>query len=183
MMSKEELLKQLERAMGKSTVLKLAALSSQSTNLIRDLIDLSFYPEKVIAFRASWILENIFLEWKDLFWDELPLFFVKYPLQSNDSCRRHFTKIMMEITKRRQDVETAEWEPVIEATFGWLVDPASPVAVQANCIDILFNLRDEDDWIGSELKAQVQFLLKNGTAAIQARGKKILGKLNKEING
>ncbi|HZG70744.1 MAG TPA: hypothetical protein VEY51_04330 [Chondromyces sp.] len=71
-----------------------------------------------------------------------------------------------------------DFEAVGEITFEWLINPETPVAVQANCLDILYNLSSHYDWIRDELVLQTEFLLKKASAAMQSRGKKVLRKLN-----
>jgi hypothetical protein len=68
-------------------------------------------------------------------------------------------------------------EQLVEITFDWLIDPETPVAVKVNCMDILFPFAKEQSWIKDELRSQVQFLLNDGSAALQSRGKRILKKL------
>ena len=83
--------------------------------------------------------------------------------------------------ERCQDLlEKTDLEPVVEASFEWLIDPLSAVAVQANCMDVLYNLRSRYDWIPDELREQIGFLMKSGGPAIQARGKKVLSLLKQK---
>jgi hypothetical protein len=42
----------------------------------------------------------------------------------------------------------------------------------------LFNLRTRYPWIEEELANQIKFLMRNGTAAIQSRGRKLLAQLS-----
>ena len=58
--------------------------------------------------------------------------------------------------------------------FEWLINLATPVAVRVNCLDILLNLRNEFPWIKEELQAQIEFYLRDGSPAMQSRGRKIL---------
>lgn len=74
-----------------------------------------------------------------------------------------------------------DMEPVVEKTFEWLICPRTPVAVRVNCMDILFNLKQEFPWIEEELKAQVTFFLHDGSAAMQSRGKAVLRKLKRYL--
>jgi hypothetical protein len=178
-MKKDELIKQVERTLGKTKVLSLATIASECGASVKDLIDLSFHQDKVVAFRISWILESVFFQFQPCFMDHLNYFVDKYPLQNNDSCRRHFTKIMMEISLFEATDPSRDWTAVIESTFKWLTEPKAPVAVQANCLDILYNLKEKDDWIAEELRFQTEFILRDGTAAIQSRGKRVLAQLNK----
>ncbi len=107
--------------------------------------------------------------------------------KKNRSCQRHFTKIMANVTATKNKVsyslivKTDAFEHVVETTFAWLIDEKTPVAVQANCLDILYNLSEQYGWIKDELASQTEFLLRNGSAAMQSRGKRILRKLNKTL--
>lgn len=147
-----------------------------------DLISLSLYPQNEIAFRASWILEQfLYYRWDDLV-PFLSDFIEGYFVQKNRSCQRHFSKIMMHLTDSASETGVksliSEYqEQIIEITFDWLIDPQTPVAVKVNCMDILLYFSRGQQWIHDELRSQVQFLLKNGSAAVQSRGKRILKKL------
>lgn len=140
--------------------------------------------QKQAAFRAAWVLEHIATFQPERFAAVLPNFCQQLAIQANDGCQRHFTKILMYMTDHhapavyRDFLETIDKEELIVAVmFEWLINPKTLVATQVNCMDILYNLSHEYDWIASELQAQITFLLKTGTAAMQSRGKKILGKL------
>ena len=91
-MNKDQLLKKLSCALSKSNAIKIA---QDKTCLPSNLIDLSFDPEKEIAFRASWVLEQFLYYRLDDLLQSLPEFIAGYHLQKNQSCQRHFTKIMM----------------------------------------------------------------------------------------
>ncbi|WP_276363438.1 hypothetical protein [Daejeonella sp. H1SJ63] len=82
-------------------------------------------------------------------------------------------------TSNRHYIETVDLENLIETTFELMINPETPVAVKVNCMDILFNMRATYDWISGELREQILFLLKDGTAAIQSRGRSILKQLRK----
>lgn len=136
-----------------------------------------------IAFRASWILEYIYIHEPERFMPIFTDFIAQLPTQTNASCQRHFTKILMYLSAgEKNDAYRLAWqetdrERITETIFGWLIDPKTPVAVQANCLDILYQMSKEFDWVKEELQAQIHFLLQNGTAAIQSRGQKILQKI------
>lgn len=137
-----------------------------------------------LAFRAAWVLEYIAAHHPDRFMPVFGEFVARFPLQQNQSCQRHFTKILMEITQPkapesyRQAFMQVDRELLVETVFGWLIDTRTPVAVQANCIEILCYLSVEFDWIKDELVPQIRFLMRDGSAAIQSRGRKILHQLH-----
>lgn len=98
-----------------------------------------------------------------------------YIILKNQSAQRHFAKILMELTNgRRIPIHRIlpAIEAIIETTFKWMINPQIPVAVKVNCMDVLYNLKKTDGWIVDELRAHIEFQLKNGSAASQSRGKK-----------
>ncbi|HEY1024872.1 MAG TPA: hypothetical protein VGE26_06885 [Sphingobacteriaceae bacterium] len=171
-MPEEELLKLLEGTMNKTRVQELAEVAVL-VDSVSDLLELTFYTKREIAFRAAWVLEHLASLETDRFTEHVPDFLERYLKQGNQSCRRHYTKILMLLLKRRNSVALNN-TGVIDATFEWLIDPQTPVAVKVNCLDILFMLQNQYDWIADELTAQIEFFLKDGSPAMQTRGKKIL---------
>ena len=165
----------------KKEVQKLA-VSVVESHLIPELIDLTFHKEAKFAFHAAWILENVWICYANEFNKHILFFSERYHFQENQSCRRHFTNIMMDLAaERRLQVLGSDLKmQLVETTFRWLIDPPTPVAVKVNCLDILFFMRDEDDWIAEELREQTVYLLKDGSPAMQSRGKKILQKLQRQ---
>jgi len=58
-----------------------------------------------------------------------------------------------------------------------MIDPQIKIAVKVFAGEALFNMRNNYAWIAEELANQIQFLMRNGTAAIQSRGRMILKQL------
>jgi hypothetical protein len=183
MISKDELITQLTGSTGKKKVLELSRIIKEHAFALRDLIDLTFYADKGIAFRAAWILENLFLQKPELYLTDLNYLMAKFKDVQYPSCKRHYAKILMHITDKKalfsikQKLQEFDLEPVVEKCFDWMIDPKVRVAVKVFAADALFNLKDRYPWIKEELGNEVQFLMKNGTAAMQSHGKKILSLL------
>ncbi len=184
-MTRQDLLTALTNTLTKSKVNELVLLAATDRLPVGDLLDLCFYKDDAaIAFRASWILEYTTVHDPDRFIPHLDLFIRRLGEQDNDSCRRHFTKILIFLTSPRAPEkykavfpETSVAERIAETMFEWLIEPRTPVAVKANCMDILFNLRLKVNWVTDELSFQIEHELRNGSAALQSRGKKILSRL------
>jgi hypothetical protein len=179
-MTKNELLKELSATLFKAKVQKLADLAQSDDLSVAHLVELSFYPQKEIAFRASWVLEHLELNAVDKFLPHLENFIQRYLEQENKSCQRHFTKIMMRITDKKAPdlyklkLKDYDFEAAVNTTFEWLIHPKTPIAVRVNCMEILFNLHLKFDWIRDELEQQIVFSLRGGGPAVQSRGKKLL---------
>ncbi|HWD87393.1 MAG TPA: hypothetical protein VG367_04650 [Mucilaginibacter sp.] len=183
MLTNDELIREISKIIVKTKVEKLTAILDKQQFALRDLIDLTFCEDSNIAFRAAWILENLFLKKPEAYMDELEYLVSRVPCVTYPSCKRHYAKIMMHISARkapasiRQRLEAINLEPVVEKLFDWLIDPKVLIAVKVFASDALFNMRSRYPWISEELKEQMKFLMRDGSAAIQTRGRKLLAKL------
>lgn len=179
-MNKDLLIKQLSATLGKTKVAELSKILKARQFALRNLIDLTFYADKNIAFRAAWLLENVFLADPEFYITDINYLTkriadVKYP-----SCQRHYAKIIMHITGvkapliLKEKLQTIDLEHIVERLFNWMIDPKVKIAVKAFAAEGLFNLRDRYTWITDELANQLQFLMQNGSPAIQSKGEKLL---------
>jgi hypothetical protein len=183
MVTREELIKQISGTIGKRKVLELSRILKEQHFALRDLVDLTFYSDRDIAFRAAWILENIFLQEPERYGFELEYIISRFKDVKYESCKRHYAKIIMHVTSRKtplvikNKLDQLDLEPVVEQCFDWMIDPQVKIAVKVFASEALFNLRHRYPWINEELTEQIKFLMKDGTAAIQSRGRKLLSLL------
>src|ERR1700749_2420888 len=98
MLTCQELTEKLSHTLGKTKVLKLSRILEEQHFALRDLIDITFHPDKVIGFRAVWILENMFLKKPEYYLNDLEYFASRFNEVKNPSCMRHFTKLIMHMT-------------------------------------------------------------------------------------
>lgn len=188
-MERHELIDKLSVTRMRNYATNMARLAEESTLPVDILHDLCYDGgQHSVAFRAAWVLEHVATYHPHLFLPIFQAFMARLPEQRNFSCQRHFTKILMIVTDPRspqfyrQALRDTDRERLVEIVFGWLIDSNTPVAVQVNCMDILFNMIPEFEWIASELQSQIEFLLRDGSAAMQSRGKKIQKKLKPQIH-
>jgi hypothetical protein len=180
MISKDELIKQITNSLGKPKVLELGRILSEQQFALRDLIDITFYPDKTIAFRASWILENILLDDPLRYESDLNYLISRFKDVKYPGPQRHYAKILMHLTDPgmlsaiKTKLLVLDLEPAIEQCFDWMIDPKVKIAVKVFASEALFNLRHRYPWVAEELENQIKFLMRNGSAAIQSRGKKLL---------
>lgn len=183
MLTADELIKEISTAMGKIRVVKLKAILEKQQFALPGLIDITFHPNKNIAFRAAWILENLFLQKPERYLNDLGYLLLRIKDVENPGCKRHYAKIVMHITSPKaplsiqQKLAEIDLEPAAEQFFDWIIDPKVLIAVKVFAVQALFNIRHRYPWIAEELANQIQFLMRNGSAAIQSRGKKLLSQL------
>jgi hypothetical protein len=187
MISQAEFIKQISGTIGKTKVLELSRILNEQQFALRDLVDITFHADKNIAFRAAWILENLFLKDPARYESDLEYIISRIKEVKHESCKRHYAKIMMHVTNPKaisvikNKLGLIDMEPVIEQCFDWMIDPKVKIAVKVFASEALFNLRSRYPWIKEELAEQITFLMHNGTAAIQSRGRKLLGLLKNNI--
>jgi hypothetical protein len=183
MLTRDELINEISKTIVKIKVVKLTAILEKENFALRDLINITFHPDKNIAFRAAWILENMFLKQPETYLSEIPYLLSRIKEVDNPSCKRHYAKIVMHITNPKtpapikDELASADLEPVIEQLFDWMIDPKVLIAVKVFASEALFNMRERYPWIKEELAEQIRFLMRDGTAAIQSRGRKLLARL------
>jgi hypothetical protein len=183
MFTREQLIKEIDASISKLKVVKLSAILKKEQFRLNDLIDITFHQDHGIAFRAAWLLENLFLQKPELYTEHLEYLLSRIKDVKDPSCKRHYAKIVMHITGKKapaiikQKLAEIELESIVEQFFDWIIDPKVMVAVKVFAADALFNIRERYPWIKDELAEQVRFLMRDGTAAIQSRGKKLLALL------
>lgn len=185
MLTADDLVKHISATIGKARVIELTKIIREQNFALRDLIDITFHPDKNIAFRASWILENVLLDDIEVYINDINYLTERFITVTYPSSQRHYGNIIMRITSPKapqsvkDHIKHIDLNPVIEHLFEWLIDPEVKIAVKSCASEALFNMRHQYDWINEELKEQLQYLMRDGTAAIQARGKKLLKELKK----
>ena len=141
--------------------------------------------DKRVAFRAVWLLEKVLL--RRLLLDVAVVHYIisRITEVTHPSCQRHYAKIVMHLTSNKVpahiqgellDVNT---DLLVEQCFKWIIDSKVLVAVKVHACEALFNLRNRHKWIADELSEQLHYLMRNGSAGMQAKGKKLLSLMAK----
>lgn len=176
---KEQFLEDIKATLQKTKVEQLAKIALQENIAIKDIIDLTFYPEEQIGFRAAWILENVYTNNPQNFVPFTVYFLDNFSRQNNLSARRHFAKILALLTKKNapQEIKVTlakyDTEKLVETTFAWLIDENVPVAIKSHCLNILANLSEKHHWIKAELLETMDYLIDKESIAFFAKMKQI----------
>jgi hypothetical protein len=181
--TREELLQQISATIGKTKVIELSDILYNKRFDIHDLMQLTFYPEKEIAFRAAWILENLVLTDPERFINDLDKLTGLFLKVENKSCQRHYVKILMHLTgpKVKKTIEQKmaglNMEPIAERCFDLLIDQTTPIAVKAFASQLLFNLKARYPWINDILADQLTMMMPGAKPAIRSTCKRLLDQL------
>lgn len=176
---KEQLLEDIKTTLQKTKVELLAQVAAKQSNAVKEIIDLTFYPEEQIGFRAAWILENIYINNPKDFVPYVNYFLDNFSRQNNLSARRHFGKILALLTKKnvlpeiKEILEKYNTDELVETTFAWLIDEHVPVAIKSHCLNILANFCVKHHWIKDELLQTMDYLVDKESIAFFAKVKQI----------
>jgi len=169
----------LQSPLGKNQIVALAEDLVIKNHAINELIDLTFHHQEQVAFRAAWILENIYISYQEKFLTAAVYFLDQFAAQDNLSCRRHFGKILALMTSRKASstakeiIENHKTDQIVETVFSWLIDDKVPVAIKSHCLNILANFNVKHPWIKEELLATMDFLIHKESIAFYAKVKQI----------
>lgn len=179
MICSETLLHTLSTAISKKKVEELSQLTAADSDLAEQVLELTFHPKHEVAFRAAWILENIYLTNPLIFIPHLNWFLTNFPNQNNTSARRNFAKILALITKKnapkeiKEIVSSFKTDHLVETVFAWVIDDEVAVAIKSHCLNILANLNTKHPWIKDELLQTMDFLVDKESIAFYAKAKQI----------
>jgi hypothetical protein len=186
MLSQDELIQELYKTFGKTKIAKLTAIANEQALSVDDLIDLTFHQDKTLGFRAMWLLDSVMLSDLARYSANLKYFLSRIKEVNNESCKRHYARIMMFMTSSKapdvvkETLNEIDLEDTVEQFFDWVIHPKVKPAVKIFAADALFNLSERYDWIAEELANQMEFLMRTSGPAIQVRGKKLLAALNQK---
>ena len=185
MLSRDEIVKQLTASMGKTTVVALSKTLKKQNIAFRDVVDLTFHPDKQVAFRAAWLMDTMYFDDPLFYLNDIDYLLQQIPNITYPASKRHYSRITLNLTSPRSPkaildkLANIDLEPVVEHFFDWMIDPKVKVAVKVFVTEVLFNLRGRYPWVNEELASQIQYLMRDGTAAIQSMGKRVLKGLEK----
>ncbi len=183
MLTHDEIVKQLTTSMGKTTVVELSKKLKKQNFSFRDVIALTFHADKQIAFRAAWLMDTMYFDEPVYYLDDIDYLLQQIPNIKYPASKRHYSRIALNLTspkapKAIHDIlASINLEPMVEHFFDWMIDPKVKVAVKVFVAEVIFNLRGRYPWVTEELTGQIQFMMRDGTAAIQSTGKKLLKRL------
>lgn len=189
-MTRDELTARLNASMEARMVQILTGIADhklekqEQYDQIKNLIDLTFHPKKEVGFRAAWTLEYIFMN-HHCAGDHLDDLLSRFPGQKNQSCMRHYGKILAYLTGkkatglRERQVEKIDFDPIIDVLFSWLIDDKVLVATKVHAMQALANLAPRYTWIKDELLQTITHLEDLESIAFFGRAKQIRKALKK----
>lgn len=164
---------------------KYAHLVINDTSLIPKVLDILFMVDDKTSCRAGWLLEFVAREDLNTILPYLDRITSEMPKVHLDSAVRPIAKICEYIieayyhknnTKTKETLSEEHKERIIELCFDYMITDQK-IAPKAYCMNSLFLLGSEYDWIHPELIQILERDFHSGSAGYKARARYLLKKL------
>ncbi|QNJ98535.1 adenylosuccinate lyase [Constantimarinum furrinae] len=187
-MSSELLIQKLNYTKAyRKTRLEVAQWVLDHPETFEELLRVCFSSEKELSYKATWILEFVCAERLSLLYPHFELFFTNIPNVKRDQALRPIAKVCDMIAVKYykdndpeiKDKFSVEHRKLMtECCFDWLITDQK-VACKVFAMHALFYLGTEYDWIHPELNVIISENIHHNSPAYKARGKYVLGKIQK----
>ncbi len=185
-MTQSQLIQHFSAPDRKITVAKLGLQLKRENFSLRELVDLTFYPDKEIALKASRLLEYILFKFPENYYSDIEYFIDRAKDTDTPVSKKSYAKILMHITSPdvpkdvRNKMKEIDLENVIELCFEWMKNPKMLVSARASAIEALFNMRHQYPWIAEQLSKRLELISQNASPYLLTKCNYILGYLHPE---
>jgi hypothetical protein len=166
---------ELENDLSKDQINSITIYSCSSNARFKKLMDCFFDPNHRIVLRASWIVIQS-IDYKRSMLD--PYIQDLVAAISHPNMAEHLVRNSLRILELIDISEQYHGE-VMNACFGFIESPDTPIAIKAYSLTIVYKLSIIYPEIQDELKCIIEANWDNETPAFKSRGKKILSLINK----
>lgn len=154
----------------------VAASATESPEIFKKLLELSYSEDKKLAFHSSWILNKACDKNPELIVPFLPSIAESLAEIDNESALRSFLRIISMSAIEKYSVK--HHGILADFCFNALRSGVTAIAIKAYSMEILYNLAVIYPELANELSASINMLQGEGSAGIISRGRMILKKLS-----
>lgn len=150
-------------------------IKNRAVNVLYDLAtdvenNLPKEQQQKIMFRAAYVLETIYFRDPDSFYDYRENFCRDFLLCTNESAKRHFTKIMAHLLiAHHPSLEMNE--KIAEVCTQWVIEPKTRVAVVIGAVEVMLKLRNVA-WMDEVLDQILEVLARRPSPGLEVRLKR-----------
>ncbi len=140
------------------------------------LMEMVFSDDKILPQRATWVIEALTDKYLYLIYKYIPSIIQKLEKNQHQGVKRGMLRIISHSPLPDKNIDI-----LINKCFNWINDPNETVSVRVHSMQILYNISEKIPGIKFELKAIIEHHYDSSTVGFKTRGKKILRKIDKEI--
>ena len=145
--------------------------------LIEELFELSLKQLPQLSMRASRVFDLCCETDHELEMAYVNRMVEHLPKLHHDSVKRNFLHIL---TRGHQPLTEKNWTQLLNCSLNWLVSPQQATAVRAYCMDVLYNLVQDEPELKSEVIYALEAACIESSAAVRGRAKRFMKALDKK---
>jgi hypothetical protein len=153
---------------------------------LKELVDLTFYPDKDVALKASGIMQFMMTRFAQNYTGDMNYMIGRITDVTCNGCLKHYARVLGHLTSPerpkevRNELKEIDLEPAVSLCFQWLDDPKMFTVVRVSAAEALFNLRHRYPWIAEGLSKRLEAMLPTATPLMRAKCNYVLSFLHPE---
>lgn len=155
----------------------VADLVHSKPELFNELIKICLRNEEPVSRRAAWVADAVAEKEPELLKPHLESMTAALTGFGHDGLRRMTLRMLT-----RSPLPQKYLGELMRTCFDWLISPYEPVAVKVYSMDILYLMSQDEPELKKELADSIEWRLSEETPGFRAHGRKLLKKLNEEMN-
>ena len=140
--------------------------------LFKNLMDLVFTKETKLQLRASWVATSISDKSPDLLKPYIKKIVTHIDKFNHSGIRRNLLRYL-------SGIELPDYAKgkLYDVCSQWLLSREEPPAVKVHCMQIMFNIAEEEPDLKNELRLFLEELVDHESAAIRSRSRQLLSRI------
>ena len=163
---------QLKAEISRKNTDYIAQYVGNNPELFNQLIDILFNGSSPLPHRASWVVTTISDRYPELVRPYLKKMVSHIEKFDHSGIRRNLLRYIAE-----ENIPKALQGKLYDVCYGWLHSRSEPPAVKVHCMQILFNISEQEPDLRKELKLIIEELTEHESAAIKSRSRQLMRKL------
>ena len=153
---------------------------------LKELVDLTFYPDKDIAAKASGIMQFMMARFPQNYLDDIGYMVDRTAEVTSNGSLKYYARVLGHITSPerprevRNKLKEIELDTTVELCFNWLDDPKMFTVIRASAAEALFNLRHRYPWIAEGLSKRLEAMVTTATPLLRSKANYVLSFLHPE---
>ena len=163
---------QLKAEMSKKNMNYIAQYIGNDTERYKQLTDVLFNGAAPLPYRASWVITIIYDRFPELIGPYLKKIVSHIEEFNHSGIRRNLLRSIAE-----ENIPKSLQGKLYDVCYQWLLSRNEPPAVKVHCMQILFNISEEEPDLKKELKLILEELTDHESAAIKSRSRQLIKKM------
>ncbi len=149
-------------------------------DFFQQMLDIALKDSGTLSMRAARVVNLVSVNHPHLIRPHISSFIPSLSEFKTDGLKRELAKT---IWQRSLDIDEESMGILVDTCFFWLKDPYEKVAIKVYAMEIIYKISQLYPEIKNELISTVENMMPRSSFGIKSRGRKLLKKLYREVEG